>query len=56
MLYLQSCLEWTLRMQMNLILLLFFYALLDQLNANWRRLKGEYLESTGKGGARHVGA
>ena len=55
-LYLQSCLEWTLRMQMNLILLLFFYALLDHLNANWRRLKGEYLESTGKGGARHVGA
>ena len=38
-LYLQSCLEWTLRMQMNLILLFFFYALLDHLAANWRTLK-----------------
>ena len=55
-LYLQSCLEWTLRMQMNLILLFFFYAILDHLNANWRRLKKECLESTGKGGVKHVGA
>ena len=55
-LYLQSCLEWTLRMQMNLILLFFFYAILDHLNANWRRLKKECLESTGKGGVKHVSA
>ena len=39
-LYLQSCLEWTLRMQMNLILLFMFYALLDHLNAGGnKRLK-----------------
>ena len=55
-LYLQSCLEWTLRMQMNLILLFFFYAMLDYLNANWRRLKREYLENAAKGGAAHAGA
>ena len=36
-LYLQSCLEWTLRMQMNLILLFVFYALLDHLNAARKR-------------------
>ena len=54
-LYLQSCLEWTLRMQMNLILLFFFFALLDHLNANWRRLKNEYNESRVKE-VKHVGA
>ena len=46
-LYLQSCLEWTLRMQMNLILLFIFYALLDHLNANGRRLVGESKSQTG---------
>ena len=39
-LYLQSCLEWTLRMQMNLILLFMFYALLDHMNSiGKKRLK-----------------
>ena len=55
-LYLQSCLEWTLRMQMNLILLFFFYAILDHLNANWLRLRKECLEGSGRGGAGHAGA
>ena len=43
--YLQSFLEWVLRQQMNLILLFFFYAILDYLNANWRRLRKESLPS-----------
>jgi len=37
--YLQSCLEWVLRQQMNLILLMIFFALVDHLHANSRRLK-----------------
>ena len=37
--YLQSCLEWVLRQQMNLILLMMFFALVDHLHANSRRLK-----------------
>ena len=32
--YVQSCLEWVLRQQMNLILLMVFFALLDHLKAN----------------------
>jgi len=36
--YLQSCLEWVLRQQMNLILLMFFFALLDHLHKNSARL------------------
>lgn len=36
--YLQSCLEWVLRQQMNLILLMFFFALLDHLWKNAKRL------------------
>ena len=47
-LYLQSCLEWTLRMQMNLILLFMFYALLDHLNANRRQLVAEFKSSNGR--------
>ena len=43
--YLQSCLEWVLRQQMNLILLMFFFGMLDYLNANWRRLRKESLPS-----------
>ncbi|MBO7683876.1 MAG: hypothetical protein J6T51_04025 [Kiritimatiellae bacterium] len=39
--YLQSCLEWVLRQQMNLILLMFFFALLDHLHKNAARLAGE---------------
>ena len=35
--YLQSCLEWVLRQQMNLILLMFFFALLDHLWKNSKR-------------------
>ena len=40
--YLQSCLEWVLRQQMNLILLMMFFALLDHLAANVSRLKNEF--------------
>ena len=39
--YLQSFLEWVLRQQMNLILLMVFFALLDHLAANVSRLKNE---------------
>ena len=39
--YLQSCLEWVLRQQMNLILLMVFFALLDHLSANVSLLKSE---------------
>ena len=42
--YLQSCLEWVLRQQMNLIILMVFFALLDHLAANAARLKGESAE------------
>ena len=45
--YLQSCLEWVLRQQMNLILLMFFFALLDHLHKNSARLA-----SAGQGGVR----
>lgn len=34
--YIQSCLEWVLRQQMNLILLMFFFAVLDYLSAKAR--------------------
>ena len=53
-LYLQSCLEWTLRMQMNLILLFMFYALLDYLNANRRQLVAE--SKSPAGGAGNAGS
>ena len=36
--YLQSCLEWVLRQQMNLILLMLFFGILDYLSANHARL------------------
>ena len=39
--YLQSCLEWVLRQQMNLILLMFFFAVLDHLWKNSKRLAAE---------------
>jgi hypothetical protein len=38
--YLQSCLEWVLRQQMNLILLMFFFAVLDHLHKSSTRLAG----------------
>ena len=36
--YLQSCLEWVLRQQMNLIFLMVFFAIIDYLSANRTRL------------------
>ena len=39
--YIQSGLEWVLRQQMNLILLMVFFALLDHLKANARSLAGQ---------------
>ena len=47
--YLQSCLEWVLRQQMNLILLMVFFAMLDYVDANWRRLKSEEATQPKKG-------
>ncbi len=37
--YMQSVLEWVLRQQMNLICLLFMFAIISYLNKDWRRLK-----------------
>ena len=45
--YLQSCLEWVLRQQMNLILLMFFFSLVDYLHANVRRLKAQVAQEGG---------
>lgn len=39
--YLQSCLEWVLRQQINLILVMFFFAILDHLNQNAARIAAE---------------
>lgn len=39
--YLQSCMEWVFRQQLNLICLMFFFALISYLNKNWRRLRIE---------------
>ena len=39
--YLQSCLEWVLRQQMNLILLMIFFAVLDHLNKSAARIAAE---------------
>ena len=45
--YVQSCLEWVLRQQMNLILLMMFFALLDHIKANARRLAEQNREREG---------
>ena len=45
--YVQSCLEWVLRQQMNLIFLMMFFALLDHLKANVRRLAAQDKEREG---------
>lgn len=37
--YLQSVLEWVLRQQMNLIILMFTFAIVSYLNTSWRRLR-----------------
>jgi len=37
--YLQSCLEWVLRQQINLFLLVFLFAILGYLNKSWEKLK-----------------
>ena len=44
--YLQSCLEWVLRQQINLIFLVFFFAILDYLNAHSARLAREAAEQS----------
>ena len=46
--YLQSCLEWVLRQQMNLILLMVFFSLVDYLHANASRLKVADLRNGGR--------
>ena len=45
--YVQSCLEWVLRQQMNLILLMMFFALLDHIKANAHRLAEQSRETEG---------
>jgi O-antigen ligase len=42
--YLQSCLEWVLRQQINLILLMLFFSLVDYLHANAPRLRAQALK------------
>ena len=37
--YLQSAFEWVLRQQLNLICIMFFFAILSYLNTHWRHLK-----------------
>ena len=37
--YLQSALEWVLRQQLNLICVMFLFALISYLNVNWRRIR-----------------
>ena len=39
--YLQSSLEWVLRQQLNLICLMFMFAIISYLNSNWRELRAE---------------
>ena len=39
--YAHSCFEWTLRMQQNLIIMLFFFAILEYLNTSWKELRAE---------------
>lgn len=43
--YLQSCLEWVLRQQMNLIILMFMFAILSYLNTSWRHLLNKESEA-----------
>ena len=45
-LYVQSCLEWTLRIQQNLFVLVFFFALLDHLDATARKLRADWAAKT----------
>ena len=45
--YMQSAFEWVLRQQMNLICLMFLFAILSYLNKNWRHLKA--IESKAEG-------
>lgn len=37
--YLQSCLEWVLRQQLNMICLMLAFAVISYLNSNWRELR-----------------
>ena len=37
--YLQSCLEWVLRQQINLFLLVFLFAIISYLNKSWEKLR-----------------
>ena len=42
--YVQSAFEWVLRQQLNLICLMFFFAIISYLNTNWHKLKRMELE------------
>ena len=43
--YLQSCFEWVLRQQLNLICIMFFFAILSYLNTRWRWLRSLEMET-----------
>ena len=43
--YVQSCFEWVLRQQLNLICIMFFFAILSYLNVRWIWLRGIELEA-----------
>ena len=45
--YIQSCFEWVLRQQLNLICLMFTFALLSYLNGNWEKIRKLELEEKG---------
>ena len=43
--YMQSCLEWVLRQQINLFLLVFMFSIVAYLNKNWRTLRTKDLKT-----------
>ena len=42
--YVQSCFEWVLRQQLNLLCLMFFFAIISYLNTDWMRIRNLELE------------
>ena len=45
--YVQSCFEWVLRQQLNIICLMFVFALISYLNVNWMKIRKLELEEKG---------
>jgi len=42
--YAQSCFEWVLRQQLNLLCLMFFFAIISYMNTDWMRIRNLELE------------